>query len=189
LNPDVEIIPIKKDLNSIDKSIYRECDVVCSCLDNLEARLESNNYAFYYKIPLVDSGIDEFFGSVQAVYSEVKNSACLQCGVSEQDLEIMWKRFSCTGEELNKKNGETERIIASIITTTSIVGGLQAQEVLKFLLGIDDYKKNRNWNIFMGQPLIGKQLIFNGLNNSFNVIDKFKDPECWTCSYKVSGGN
>ena len=47
LNPDTEIISIKKDLKDIDKGLYKKADVVCSCLDNVEARLEANNYSYY----------------------------------------------------------------------------------------------------------------------------------------------
>ena len=187
LNSDTEIVTIKKDLNSIDKSLYKKCNIVCSCLDNLEARLEANNYAYYYQVPFVDSGIDEFFGSVQAVYSGVENSACLQCGISNQDLELMWKRFSCTGQKLSKEE-ENQRKIATIITTTSIIGGIQSQQVLKFLLGIEDFKKHGKWNMTIGEPLIGKQLIYNGLTNQFNIIEKLKDSNCWTCSYKRPTG-
>ena len=184
LNPDVKIIPIKQELNSINKELYTQSDVVCSCLDNLEARLEANNYAYYYNIPFIDSGIDEFFGSVQVVYSEDKDAACLQCGISDKDLEIMWKKFSCTGQELSSSDSETERIIASIITTTSIIGGIQSQQVLKVLLGSSSFKKNGKWNPKIGDPLIGKQLIYNGISNEFINISKIKDPNCWTCSFE-----
>lgn len=184
LNPEVKIIPIKQELNSIDKELYKKSDVICSCLDNLEARLEANNYAYYYTVPFVDSGIDELFGSVQVVYSGDKDAACLQCGISDKDLEIMWKKFSCTGQELNSANSETERIIASIITTTSIIGGIQSQQVLKILLGISNYNQFRHWNPKIGEPLIGKQLIYNGITNEFIIISKLKDPTCWTCSFK-----
>ncbi|MFX0166086.1 MAG: ThiF family adenylyltransferase [Candidatus Hodarchaeota archaeon] len=186
LNPEVNIIPIKKDLNAIDKNLYSQCDVICSCLDNLEARLEANNYAYYYEVPFVDSGIDGFFGSVQAVYSGIRDSACLQCGISNQDLDLMWKKFSCTGEEIKSEDGETTSKIATIITTTSIIGGIQSQQVLKFLLGVDYFKKHKKWNPSVGEPIIGKQLIYNGLTNDFTIIDKLKDPNCWTCSYKKS---
>ncbi len=143
LNPKVEIFTVKKDINDIDKVLYEESDVVCSCVDNIEARLEANNYAFYYEIPFVDSGIDEFFGTVQSVYSGVKDAACLQCNVSDMDLDMMWKKFSCTGQEIENKNGETLGIIPAIVTTTSIIGGLQSQQVLKFILGIDSFKKKK----------------------------------------------
>ena len=36
----------------------------------------------------------------------------------------------------------------------------------------------------IGEPLIGKQLLYNGLMNRFKIIEKLKDPDCWTCSYK-----
>ena len=184
LNPDVSVIPIKKDLNAIDKNLYKECDVICSCLDNVEARLEANNYAYYYDTPFIDSGIDEYFGTVQAVYSKVKESACLQCAISDKDLELMWNKFSCTGQEIKSEDQETTRKIATIITTTSIIGGIQSQQVLKFILDIDYFSKYGNWSSQIGEPLIGKQLLYNGLMNKFKIIEKLKDPECWTCSYK-----
>jgi molybdopterin/thiamine biosynthesis adenylyltransferase len=184
LNPNTEIITIKKDLNTIDKRFYEMSDVICSCVDNIEARLQANNYAFYYDIPLVDSGIEEFFGSVQSVYSKVKNAACLQCNVSDMDLDLMWQKFSCTGQEIDSENGETIGIIPAIITTTSIIGGLQSQQVLKFLLGMDYFKENGKWNPYIGDPLIGKQLNYNGLLNKFEIIEKLKNPECWICSFK-----
>ena len=184
LNPDTEIVPIKNMLNNIDKSLYLKSDVICSCVDNIEARIEANNYAYFYEIPFIDSGIEEFFGSVQSVYSGVKKAACLQCNISNMDLDLMWKKFSCTGQEINAECGETIPIIPAIINTTSIIGGLQSQQVLKFLFGIDYYKECKVWNPHFGQPLIGKQMNYNGLLNKFEVIDKVKNPECWTCSFK-----
>jgi len=186
LNPDTEIIALKEDLNDIDKNLYQKSNVICSCVDNIEARLQSNNYAYYYGVPFIDSGIDEFFGTVQAVYSEVKDSACMQCGVTGMDLDLMWKKYSCTGQEIESENGETIGKMATIITTTAIIGGIQSQQVLKFLLGLDYFKENGNgkWNPYIGAPLIGKQLNYNGLTNSFEIISKIKNEECWVCSYK-----
>jgi adenylyltransferase/sulfurtransferase len=186
LNPEVKIIGYKKKLNQIDKDLYKQSDVICSCLDNIEARIEANNYAYFHGIPFIDSGIDEYFGSLQTVYSEVKNAPCLQCGISDKDLDLMWKKFSCTGQEIQSENGETTRKIATIITTTSIIAGLQSQQVLKFILGIDYFREKGKWDSQIGEPIIGKQLNYNGLTNKFDIIKKFKDPQCWTCSYKKS---
>lgn len=186
LNPEVRIVSYKKKLNEIDKDLYKQSDVICSCLDNIEARIEANNYSYYHGIPFIDSGIDEYFGSLQTVYSEVKDAPCLQCGISDKDLDLMWKKFSCTGQEIQSENGETTRKIATIITTTSIIAGLQSQEVLKFILGIDYFRDKSKWDLQIGEPLIGKQLNYNGLTNTFKTIKKLKDPLCWTCSYKKS---
>lgn len=183
---DTEIIALKEDLNDIDKNLYKKSNVICSCVDNIEARLQSNNYAYYYGVPFIDSGIDEFFGTVQAVYSEVKDSACMQCGVTGMDLDLMWKKYSCTGQEIESENGVTIGKMATIITTTAIIGGIQSQQVIKFLLGLDYFKENGNgkWNPNIGAPLIGKQLNYNGLTSSFEIITKIKNEECWVCSYK-----
>ncbi|MFX1340058.1 MAG: ThiF family adenylyltransferase [Promethearchaeota archaeon] len=181
---ETEIIAFKEDLNDIDKSLYQKSDVICSCVDNIEARLQSNNYAYYYGVPFVDSGIDEFYGTVQAVYSKVKDAACMQCGVSGMDLDLMWKKYSCTGQEIESANGETIGKMATLITTTAIIGGIQSQQVIKFLLGLDSFKKSGEWNPDIGEPLIGKQLNYNGLTNSFEIITKIKNDECWVCSYK-----
>ncbi|MFX0002309.1 MAG: ThiF family adenylyltransferase [Candidatus Hermodarchaeota archaeon] len=186
LNPNIEIVVYKNKLNDIDKNLYRKSDVICSCVDNIEARLEANNYAYYYGIPFIDSGIDEYFGSIQTVYSEVKGAPCLQCGISDKDLDLMWKKFSCTGQEIDSENGETTKKIATIISTTSIIGGIQAQQVIKFILNLDHFKEYGNWDSQIGEPLIGKQINYNGLINKFNIIEKLKDPNCWTCSYKKS---
>ncbi len=184
LNPETKIVALKEDLNDIDKKLYKNSDVICSCLDNLEARLQANNYAYYLGVPFVDSGIDEFFGTVQAVYSGVEEGACLQCGITGLDLDLMWKKYSCTGQEIESENGETIGKIATIITTTSIIGGIQAQQVLKFILGIEDFKNTGRWNPQIGDPLVGKQLNYNGITNKFEIIKKLKNPKCWTCSYK-----
>jgi len=184
LNPEVEIITIKKNLNDIDKNIYQQSDVICSCLDNIEARLEANNYASYYNIPFIDSGIDQFFGSIQAVYSGVQDAACLQCGITDIDLDIMWRKFSCTGQEIESENGETIGKVGTIITTTSIIAGIQSQEVIKFILGLDYFKEHGKWDPQIGEPLIGKQLNYNGITNKFEIIKKYKNPNCWICSYK-----
>ncbi|TFG22011.1 MAG: ThiF family adenylyltransferase [Promethearchaeota archaeon] len=186
LNPEVEIVAVNQDLNDIDKNLYKQSDVVCSCLDNIEARLQANNYTYYYGIPFIDSGIDGFFGSVQAVYSGVKNAACLQCAITGTDLNLMWKKFSCTGQEIKSENGETMGKIATIITTTAIIGGIQTQQVLKFVLGIDYFKEHGKWHPNIGEPLINKQLNYNGLTNKFDIIKKIKNPKCWICSSKYN---
>ncbi|MFX1301991.1 MAG: ThiF family adenylyltransferase [Promethearchaeota archaeon] len=186
LNPEVEIVTYKNKLNEIDKNIYKKSDVICSCVDNIEARLEANNYAHYFGIPFIDSGIDEHFGSIQAVYSEVKDAPCLQCGISDKDLDLMWKKFSCTGQEIDSENGETTRKMATIISTTSIIGGIQSQQVMKFILNLDHFKEYGKWDSQIGEPVIGKQINYNGLTNKFNIIEKLKDPNCWTCSYEKS---
>ena len=51
-------------------------------------------------------------------------------------------------------------------------------------LDLDYFKEYGKWSPQIGEPLIGKQLLYNGLVNRFKIIEKLKDPDCWTCSYK-----
>ncbi|TFG05909.1 MAG: ThiF family adenylyltransferase [Promethearchaeota archaeon] len=183
INPDIKIDTYKEDINDVDKNLYKQSDVICSCLDNIEARLQANNYAYYYGIPFIDSGIDRYYGTVQAVYSGVKNAPCLQCGITGMDLDMMWQKFSCTGEELTSEDGSTIGKIATIISTTAIIGGIQSHQVLTFILGLDYFKSTGKWNPHIGIPLIGKQLNYNGLTNKFEIIKKIKNENCWVCSH------
>jgi hypothetical protein len=50
-----------------------------------------------------------------------------------------------------------------------IMGMLQANEVLKLLLGI-------------GEPLVGRLLLFDALDASFSELRLSRDPACPTCS-------
>lgn len=53
-------------------------------------------------------------------------------------------------------------------TTAGVIGSLQAFEAVKLLLGI-------------GEPLLGRILIFDGINSSFRVIDWSKKRSCPLC--------
>ncbi|MCP4764630.1 MAG: ThiF family adenylyltransferase [archaeon] len=181
LRKDVKINTFLDDLNNLPEKIYDSVDVVCSCLDNIEARIQANNYSYFKEKPFIDSGIDGFMGTIQCVFSNVPEAACFQCGITGQDIDQMWKKFSCTGEPIPGQEGETERKIATIVTTTSIIGGIQAQQVLKFILGMKSFKETKKWNEYIGAPLIGSQLLYNGINNTFRVITKAKNPKCWIC--------
>jgi hypothetical protein len=50
-----------------------------------------------------------------------------------------------------------------------IMGMLQSNEVLKLLLGI-------------GEPLVGRLLLFDALDGAFSEVRLQRDPKCPTCS-------
>ncbi|MEX2682273.1 MAG: ThiF family adenylyltransferase [Candidatus Sigynarchaeota archaeon] len=179
-----KIIPIVGKIEDVKDDIYKECNATASCLDNMEARLQLNSFSYYYDLPFVDSGIDGWYGSIFCVVPQVKDCPCLQCSMSSQDLDNMFKKFSCTGQEIAKEDGFTEMKMANIITTTSIIGALQAQQIVKILLGLDQYKKQGTWNENVGPPVYGKELRYDGTRNTFTFIEKTKNPSCWACSIK-----
>lgn len=177
-----KVIPLVKKIEEVDEAIYKECDVVASCLDNMEARLQANSYSYAYKLPFVDSGIDGFHGSIFCVIPQDKECPCIQCSMSSVDLDNMFKKFSCTGQEIAKEDGFTEMKMANIITTTSIIGALQAQQIVKIILGLEFFVKNGTWNEAVGPPVYGKELRYDGTRNLFTFIEKTKNPLCWICN-------
>jgi hypothetical protein len=50
-----------------------------------------------------------------------------------------------------------------------IMGMLQANEVLKLILGV-------------GEPLVGRLLLFDALDTSFSELHLKRDPQCPACS-------
>jgi len=177
-----KVIPLVKKIEEVDEAIYKECNVVASCLDNMEARLQANSYSYAYRLPFVDSGIDGFYGSIFCVIPQDKECPCIQCSMSSVDLDNMFKKFSCTGQEIAKEEGFTEMKMANIITTTSIIGALQAQQIVKIILGLDSFVQNGTWNEAVGPPVYGKELRYDGTHNSFTFIEKTKNPSCWICN-------
>lgn len=52
--------------------------------------------------------------------------------------------------------------------TPGVIGCLQAMETIKLITGV-------------GQPLVGRMLIFNGMDMTFNEINVKRDPRCPVC--------
>lgn len=181
-----KVVPLIERIEEIDPEIYKECNVTASCLDNMEARLQLNSYSYFHGIPFIDSGIDGFQGSIFCTIPQIKETPCLQCSMSSKDLDIMWQKFSCTGKEIDSKDGNTELKMANIITTTSIIGALQAQQILKIILGLDSFLEKGEWNEYVGAPIYGKELRYDGTRNRFFTHEKMQNPSCWICGGKTS---
>ena len=179
-----KVVPLIERIEELDEKIYKECSVTASCLDNMEARLQLNSYSYYYDLPFVDSGIDGFHGSIFCVIPQDEDCPCLQCSMSSSDLENMWRKFSCTGQEIEKEQGFTEMKMANIITTTSLIGALQAQQIIKIILGIEKFVETSEWNENVGPPVYHKELRYDGTRNEFSFIGKTKNPSCWACNIK-----
>lgn len=122
--PRAKILPIVSRVQDLDDWDH---DIIFGCLDNISARLHVNSHARYHKVPYVDGATDGFRGKVQVIFEE---GPCLECGMNKTHMELMDKRFSCTG------NGSIfVPKMASEITTTSIIAAAQVREAMKILSG------------------------------------------------------
>jgi len=104
--------------------LIAKSDVVFTCFDNLEARLEVNHYAVKLGKPLFDGGtsVNGLRGTVRTVIPG--RTPCLRC-YNPPDTFI-------SQEEPTKGPGRCD---ASLATTMCIVACLQADQAFKYLLG------------------------------------------------------
>ena len=112
------------------KKIINKYDIVVDGSDNFKTKLLLNKLSLKFKKKLVVGAISKFDGHIFIFDFNKKNTPCLKC-------------FYQTEPSDQFLNCESEGILGS---TASIVGGIQANEVLKIILGIG---KNLKTNIFI----------------------------------------
>ncbi len=159
LNSAATITQVIKNVETLDDKFFASFDAVFGCLDNLGARLHVNANC-YGKVPLVDGGTTGFMGKVQVVQ---KPLACIECAMSKQDYGLLWKKYSCTGEQLDIFDPK----MPALPTTTAIIAGIQANEFLKI---IHSGK--------FGASLAGKYLFYNGLTAETSIYNIEKREKC-----------
>jgi len=112
------------------KNIINKYDVVVDGSDNFKTKFLLNKFSLKFKKKLVVGAISKFDGHIFTFDFNKKNIPCLRC-------------FYQTEPSDQFLNCESEGILGS---TASIVGSIQANEVLKIILGIG---KNLKSNIFI----------------------------------------
>lgn len=152
LNPDVEVITHRLRLTSKNiLAIIKDYDIIVDGSDNFPTRYLVNDACVLSEKPLSHGGILKFDG--QAITILPGKSACYRCLFPEPPPP----GFAQSCQEAG--------ILGAV---AGLIGIVQANEVLKYILGI-------------GNLLTGKLLIFNALNPSFRQVKVSKDPKCQVC--------
>ena len=125
-------------------------DVLVDATDNYAARSAVNRASYMLSIPAIIGAVSRFDGEVLTV---VPGSACYAC------LHPV-----PPGEGLGRTCAE-EGVLGVI---PGIVGLLQANEVLKLVLGY-------------GSPLAGRLLVFDARATSFRSLALDREPSCPVC--------
>ncbi len=152
INQDVEIIPYNLRFTSENiLDIIKDYDIIVDGSDNFPTRYLVNDACVLSKKPLSHGAIFKFDGQAMTILPH--QSACYRCLFPEPPPPGLVP--SC------QEGG----ILGAV---AGVIGTIQANEVLKYVLGI-------------GDTLTGKLLVFNALDSSFRQVKVPKDPKCPIC--------
>lgn len=152
LNPEIQIDIYNEPYTSENAlRIAKDYDIILDGTDNFPTRYLTNDVAVFLGKPNVYASIYRFDGQVSVFYA--KEGPCYRCLFPEPPPPGLVP--SCA-----------EGGVLGVLPGT--IGTLQATEALKVLLGI-------------GEPLIGKLLLYNALDMSFDFVKLKKNPNCRVC--------
>ena len=160
INPDVKAVCLNSNIvTDVGLGVFRSMDVVLGGLDNREARLAINQSCYKVNKPWIDGAIEVLNGFARVF---VPPGPCYECTMTETDWKLINKRKSCA---LLTHDQMLEGKTPTTPTSSSIIAGVQVQEMLKLL------HNDRNL-----PTLAGKGYVFNGLtHDSFVVQYQLKD--------------
>lgn len=165
LNPNVHVQYLHGDVTTqIGLGVFRRMDVIIGCLDNREARLAVNRFAYWINKPWVDGAIQEFLGLARVFVPG--DGACFECTLTEQARRDLSIRYSCP---LLARENILLGKVPTTPTIASIIAGIQSQEALKLI---------HNKPV---EP--GKVLHFNGMTNEVHTTAYTPVEDCeshWT---------
>jgi molybdopterin/thiamine biosynthesis adenylyltransferase/rhodanese-related sulfurtransferase len=153
LNPDVEVVAYKERLTSenIERILADGWDVIVDGADNFPTRYLVNDASIWHKIPVVHGSIYRFEGQV-TVFKPYEGP-CYRCLFPTPPPPELAP--SCA-----------EGGVLGVLP--GVIGSVQASEALKLALGI-------------GEPLIGRLLLFDALAATFDEVKLRRDPDCPVC--------
>jgi molybdopterin/thiamine biosynthesis adenylyltransferase/DNA-binding transcriptional regulator YhcF (GntR family) len=160
LNPEVHVQYLHGDVTTqLGLGIIRRMDVIIGCLDNREARLAVNRFAYWMNKPWVDGAIQEFLGLVRVFIPG--EGACFECTLTEQARRDLSLRYSCP---LLARENVLLGKVPTTPTISSIIGAMQAQEALKIIHGL--------------QVEPGRVIHFNGMTNDMHTSSYRPREDC-----------
>jgi molybdopterin/thiamine biosynthesis adenylyltransferase/rhodanese-related sulfurtransferase len=153
LNPDVEVVKYRTRIDSSNiVEIIEGYDVVVDGVDNFPTRYLLNDASVRLKIPVVSASILGFDGQL-SVFKPYEGP-CYRCLFREPPPAELAPSCGANG-------------VLGVLPGT--MGLLQATEVVKLIVGI-------------GEPAIGRLLLYDALGATLTEVKVHRDPECPICS-------
>src|SRR4051812_25278347 len=161
LNPDCKVIEPKTIINSSNVlEILKDYDVIIDGTDNFPTRYCVNDACVILKKPNVYGSIFRFEGMVTIFASHLANP--LRPGERGPCYRCMYPEPPDPGSVPSCAEGGVIGVLPGII------GTMQANEVIKLILGI-------------GKPAIGKLTTFDALDFEYRTFKIRRDPKCPVC--------
>jgi adenylyltransferase/sulfurtransferase len=153
INPGIQVDTYNEPFTSENAMrIARDYDILIDGTDNFPTRYLTNDVCVFLGKPNVYGSIYRFDGQVSVF--DAQRGPCYRCLFPEPPPPGLVP--SCA-----------EGGVLGVLPGT--VGTLQATEALKLILGI-------------GDPLIGRLMLYNALDMSFEFVKLRKNPNCKVCS-------
>jgi len=153
LNPDVDVVAHDERLTSenIDAILDEGWDVIVDGADNFPTRYLVNDASVWHDVPVVHGSIYRFEG--QATVFKPFEGPCYRCLFPQPPPPELAP--SCA-----------EGGVLGVLP--GVIGSIQANEALKLALGI-------------GDPLIGRLMLYDALDATFTEVALRRDPDCPVC--------
>ena len=143
----------------LGQGVYRWADVILGGLDNREARVAINQAAARAGKVWIDGAIERLDG-VARVFDPA-TGPCYECTMGENDWKMLEARRSCA----LLSRGEMEQgKVPTTPTTASIVAGIQVQEAVKYLHGLD--------------VIAGQGFVFDGTHHQSYLVSYTRKEDC-----------
>jgi molybdopterin/thiamine biosynthesis adenylyltransferase/rhodanese-related sulfurtransferase/molybdopterin converting factor small subunit len=153
VNPHIKLVPHEVRLESANAlDLFKDYDLVVDGTDNFPTRYLVNDACVMLGKPNVYGSIFRFEGQVSVFWGA--RGPCYRCLFPEPPPPGLVP--SCA-----------EGGVLGVLP--GIIGSLQANEVIKLLAGV-------------GDPLIGRLVLFDALKMKFRELKLRKDPQCPVCS-------
>jgi sulfur-carrier protein adenylyltransferase/sulfurtransferase len=153
LNPDVVVVAYRERLSAdnVDRILDEGWEVIVDGADNFPTRYLLNDASVWHAIPVVHGSIFRFEG--QATVFAPGSGPCYRCLFPQPPPPELAP--SCA-----------EGGVLGVLP--GVIGSIQGAETLKLVLGI-------------GEPLIGRLLLYDALAGSFDEVSVRRDPDCPVC--------
>jgi molybdopterin/thiamine biosynthesis adenylyltransferase/rhodanese-related sulfurtransferase len=159
LNPEVRVVAHDAMLGPENvDALIADYDVVIDGTDSFETRYTVNDAAVRRGIPVVHASVYRFEG--QLTVFDAADGPCYRCLYPSPPPPELAPPCSVAG-------------VLGVVP--GIMGLLQANETLKLLLGI-------------GEPLVGRLLLFDALEATFEELMLRRDPACPACGDAARSG-